>query len=77
MIDPHLNAVLEAMAAGVAVVATDIPGHRELIESDRTGRLVPLGDRGELARGPRSAGRRPPRPRPRPRTGDHPPRCEA
>ena len=44
------RAVLEAMAAGVAVVATDIPGHRELIEPDRTGRLVPLGDRGAMAR---------------------------
>ncbi len=42
------RAVLEAMMAGVVVVATDIPGHRELIESNRSGRLVPLGDRGAL-----------------------------
>jgi glycosyltransferase involved in cell wall biosynthesis len=44
------RAVLEAMAVGVPVVATNIAGHRELIEPDQTGRLVPVGDRGAMAR---------------------------
>ncbi len=34
------NAVLEAMAAGVPVVATDIPGTRELVVDGETGYLV-------------------------------------
>ncbi|RMG34485.1 MAG: glycosyltransferase [Planctomycetota bacterium] len=44
------NAVLEAMAAGVPVVASDIPANRELIQPDRTGWLFPLGDSAALAR---------------------------
>jgi glycosyltransferase involved in cell wall biosynthesis len=44
------NAILEAMAAGVPVVATDIPGTRELIVSGVTGYLVPVGDRAGFAR---------------------------
>ncbi len=44
------NAVIEAMQAGVAVIASDIPGNRDLVLADKTGRLVPLGDRAEFAR---------------------------
>jgi len=44
------NVILEAMAAGVPVVATDIPGTRELIQSGETGFLVPVGDRAALAK---------------------------
>lgn len=44
------NVVLEAMAAGIPVVATDIPGTRELVLPRITGYLVPVGDRAELAR---------------------------
>jgi len=38
------NALLEAMAAGLPIVTTDVPGCRDLIEHDRTGLLVPYGD---------------------------------
>ena len=38
------GAVMEAMAAGKAVVATDVAGNRALIENMRTGILVPLHD---------------------------------
>jgi glycosyltransferase involved in cell wall biosynthesis len=41
--------VLEAMAAGVPVVATDIPGTREAVEHDVTGLLVPARDAEALA----------------------------
>lgn len=44
------NAVIEAMQAGLAVVASDIPGNRDLVIDEVTGRLVPLGDRAALAR---------------------------
>ncbi|MEX2112236.1 MAG: glycosyltransferase [Pirellulales bacterium] len=44
------NVVMEAMAAGVPVVASDIPGNRELVVSAETGYLVPLGDRAAYAR---------------------------
>jgi glycosyltransferase involved in cell wall biosynthesis len=44
------NAILEAMAQGVPVVASDTPGHRWLIQDDVTGRLVPSGDCAEFAR---------------------------
>ncbi|MDG2467669.1 MAG: glycosyltransferase [Pirellulaceae bacterium] len=43
------NALMEAMAAGVPVVATDIPGNRDLVVQDETGFLVPLGDRAAFA----------------------------
>jgi len=36
------GAVMEAMAAGLAVIATDVPGNRALIANMRTGVLVPL-----------------------------------
>jgi len=43
------NVILEAMAAGVPVVATDVAGTRELIVHGETGYLVPVGDRAALA----------------------------
>jgi len=42
-------AVIEAMAAGVPVIATDIPGTSELIEHDQTGLLVHPGSSAALA----------------------------
>jgi glycosyltransferase involved in cell wall biosynthesis len=44
------NAMMEAMAAGIPVVASDIPGNRDLVVPGETGYLFPLGDRAELAR---------------------------
>jgi glycosyltransferase involved in cell wall biosynthesis len=41
--------VLRAMAAGCPVVATDIPGHRELITHEQEGLLVPVEDPAALA----------------------------
>ncbi|HZO16417.1 MAG TPA: glycosyltransferase family 4 protein [Polyangiaceae bacterium] len=38
------NAVLEAMAAECAILATDVGGHRELIEHGASGALVSLND---------------------------------
>ena len=43
------NIVMEAMALGVPVAATAAPGTTELIEHERSGLLVPLGRRPELA----------------------------
>ncbi len=40
---------LEAMAYGKNVVASDVGGHRELIEHDRTGMLFRAGDADDLA----------------------------
>jgi glycosyltransferase involved in cell wall biosynthesis len=44
------NAVIEAMQAGVPVIATNIPGNRDLVQDQQTGRLVQLGDRADFAR---------------------------
>lgn len=44
------NTILEAMAAGVPVIATDIPGNRDLIEHEKTGFLYPRGEVAQLAR---------------------------
>jgi glycosyltransferase involved in cell wall biosynthesis len=44
------NAILEAMAAGVPVIAYDIAGNRDLVVPDETGYLIPLGDRFEFTR---------------------------
>jgi glycosyltransferase involved in cell wall biosynthesis len=44
------NVIMEAMAAAVPVVATDIPGNRDLVIHGETGFLVPVGDRAEIAR---------------------------
>ena len=44
------NILMEAMAAGVPVVATDIPGNRQLVTHGSTGYLVPVGDHAALAK---------------------------
>lgn len=43
------NALLEAMASGLPVVASAIAGVTELVDDDRTGRLFPPGDEQALA----------------------------
>lgn len=43
------NAILEAMAAGVPVITTDIPENRTYTEHEKTGLLVPLENTSELA----------------------------
>lgn len=40
---------IEAMAAGVPVVSTDIPGVREVVDDGETGYLCPVGDPAEFA----------------------------
>jgi len=42
--------ILEAMAAGLPVICSDIPGNRELVVPEETGYLVPVGARAGLAR---------------------------
>jgi glycosyltransferase involved in cell wall biosynthesis len=49
------NSILESMAAGVPVIATDVGGNRELINDDR-GVLVPANDQEALAQALRSLG---------------------
>jgi glycosyltransferase involved in cell wall biosynthesis len=44
------NAILEAMSAAVPVIATDIPGNRDLVIDGTTGYLVPVGERFEFTR---------------------------
>jgi glycosyltransferase involved in cell wall biosynthesis len=44
------NTIMEAMAAGVPVLATDIPGNRDLVVHRQTGYLYPLGDVNQLIR---------------------------
>lgn len=39
------NSVMEAMAAGLPVVVSDIPPNRELVTHGETGYVVPVGDR--------------------------------
>jgi phosphatidylinositol alpha-mannosyltransferase len=41
--------LLEAMAAGTAVVASDLPGYAKVARSDRDALLVPPGDPSALA----------------------------
>ena len=38
------NALLEAMATAMPIIATDIPGTNELIDNDRNGILIPCDD---------------------------------
>jgi glycosyltransferase involved in cell wall biosynthesis len=38
------GALIEAMAAGLPCIATDIPGNNELVIHERTGLLVPVND---------------------------------
>lgn len=44
------NSLIEAMQAGCAVVASDIPGNRDLVTHGQTGMLVGVGDRADFAR---------------------------
>jgi glycosyltransferase involved in cell wall biosynthesis len=39
------SSILEAMAAGVPVIASDVPVNRELVVPDVTGYLIPVGRR--------------------------------
>ena len=43
------NTILEAMASGLPVIATDVGGNGELVESEKTGVLVPAGNIESLA----------------------------
>jgi len=43
------NTILEAMASGLPVVATNVGGNHELVDQDKTGFLVPRGDPAALA----------------------------
>lgn len=42
--------IMEAMRAGIPVIATDVGGNRELVVDGQTGHLVPSEDTGALAR---------------------------
>ncbi len=44
------NVIMEAMANGIPVVASDIPGNRDLVLHGNTGFLFPLGATHELAK---------------------------
>jgi glycosyltransferase involved in cell wall biosynthesis len=41
--------LVEAMCSGLAVVATDVPGHRDVVTHGKTGLLVPANDSAVLA----------------------------
>lgn len=45
------NVLLESLACGVPVVATDVGGNREVIRDERLGRIVPFGDASALSEG--------------------------
>ena len=42
------NAIVESLACGCPVVATDVGGNREIVNDAGLGRLVPFGDREAL-----------------------------
>jgi glycosyltransferase involved in cell wall biosynthesis len=44
------NAIMEAMAAGLPVIASDIAGNRDLVVPNETGFLVAVGDKAGFAR---------------------------
>jgi len=44
------NSLMEAMAAGLPVIASDIPANAELVTDGVTGNLVPVGDAAAFAR---------------------------
>ena len=44
------NVLLEAMAAGLPVISTDVEGANEIISPHQTGWLVPIGNQQELGR---------------------------
>lgn len=44
------NSLLEAMAAGIPIVATDVDGNGEIVKSGENGFLVRVGDRAGFAR---------------------------
>ncbi len=44
------KALLEAAAAGRAIITTDAPGCRDVVDHGRLGPLVPVGDAGAIAR---------------------------
>ena len=48
--EPFGLAIIEAMAAGVPVISTESEGAREIIESEKSCRLVPIGDVEALAK---------------------------
>jgi glycosyltransferase involved in cell wall biosynthesis len=48
--EPFGLSIIEAMAAGVPVIATASEGAREIIDADYSGRLVPVGDVEALAK---------------------------
>lgn len=54
------NVLIEAMAAGMAVVATDIPGTRELVRHGESGLLFPVDDDNALAAALTALSRNPP-----------------
>ena len=49
------NVILEALACGVPVVATDVGGNAEVISSEKLGILVPFGDPEALYKALRNA----------------------